>query len=202
MPEQNHQVIHGCADPGVDDLTIADVTAGVHALLIAIEAGELTCLAGYVAESVANTLDAIIPTLAEWSAKLRARVEAGLAKFRPIRRDPAPPWAVPRRAELRDPRGSMPARSTGGDALSRTLQQLRDNAELRQIDAAARTGFSQALLHGSRLVARCRALTRLRALSLCNCHQQYLARNINVYRCHSTTGVPYPYLLTGRLLAR
>ena len=23
-------------------------------------------------------------------------------------------------------------------------------------------------------------------------HQQYLARNINGYRCHSTTGVPYP----------
>lgn len=23
-------------------------------------------------------------------------------------------------------------------------------------------------------------------------HQQYLARNINGYRCHGTTGVPYP----------
>lgn len=40
----------------------------------------------------------------------------------------------------------MPARSTGGDALSRTLQQLRDNAGLRQIDAAERTGFSQPLI--------------------------------------------------------
>lgn len=34
-----------------------------------------------VAEAVVNTLDAITPTLAEWSAKLRARVEAGLARF-------------------------------------------------------------------------------------------------------------------------
>lgn len=34
-----------------------------------------------VAEAVVNTLDAITPTLAEWSAKLRARVEAGLVRF-------------------------------------------------------------------------------------------------------------------------
>ena len=40
----------------------------------------------------------------------------------------------------------MPARSTGGDVLSRTLQQLRDAAGLRQVDAAERTGFSQALI--------------------------------------------------------
>ncbi|MGH3857430.1 MAG: helix-turn-helix domain-containing protein [Pseudonocardiaceae bacterium] len=40
----------------------------------------------------------------------------------------------------------MPARSTGGDALSRTLQQLRDDAGLRQVDTAERTGFSQGLI--------------------------------------------------------
>jgi DNA polymerase I-like protein with 3'-5' exonuclease and polymerase domains len=34
-----------------------------------------------VAAAVVNTLDAITPTLAEWSAKLRSRVEAGLVKF-------------------------------------------------------------------------------------------------------------------------
>ena len=34
-----------------------------------------------VAEAVVTTLDAITPTLAEWSAKLRARVQAGLVKF-------------------------------------------------------------------------------------------------------------------------
>lgn len=34
-----------------------------------------------VAEAVVSTLDAITPTLAEWSAKLRTRVQAGLVKF-------------------------------------------------------------------------------------------------------------------------
>jgi hypothetical protein len=34
-----------------------------------------------VAKAVVNTLDAITPTLAEWSAKLRARVQAGLVRF-------------------------------------------------------------------------------------------------------------------------
>jgi len=34
-----------------------------------------------VAEAVVTTLDAITPTLAQWSAKLRARVEAGLVTF-------------------------------------------------------------------------------------------------------------------------
>ena len=34
-----------------------------------------------VAEAVVNTLDAITPTLAQWSAKLRACVQAGLGKF-------------------------------------------------------------------------------------------------------------------------
>lgn len=33
------------------------------------------------AQAVVDTLDAITPTLAEWSAKLRARVQAGLVKF-------------------------------------------------------------------------------------------------------------------------
>jgi len=40
----------------------------------------------------------------------------------------------------------MPARSTGGDALSRTLRELRDAAGLRQVDAAQRAGVSQALI--------------------------------------------------------
>lgn len=40
----------------------------------------------------------------------------------------------------------MPARSTGGDALSRTLRDLRDGAGLRQVEVAARAGYSQALI--------------------------------------------------------
>jgi hypothetical protein len=44
--------------------------------------------------------------------------------------------------------------------------------------------------------------TRLQSFVTLQLHQQYLARNINGYRCHSTTGVPYPYLLTGQRLAR
>jgi transcriptional regulator with XRE-family HTH domain len=40
----------------------------------------------------------------------------------------------------------MPARSTGGDALSRTLRELREAAGFRQVDAAERAGVSQALI--------------------------------------------------------
>ena len=40
----------------------------------------------------------------------------------------------------------MPSRSTGGDALSRKLRELREAAGLRQIDAAKQAGISQSLI--------------------------------------------------------
>jgi transcriptional regulator with XRE-family HTH domain len=40
----------------------------------------------------------------------------------------------------------MPNRSTGGDALSRKLRELREAAGLRQVDAAKQAGISQSLI--------------------------------------------------------
>lgn len=40
----------------------------------------------------------------------------------------------------------MPNRSTGGDALSRELRELREAAGLRQVDAAKQAGISQSLI--------------------------------------------------------